>query len=269
MTNPSPEKPISENPTNPMRTGTTSEQRRSVLRTLLGFGISASAAGLLGACASSSSSRPVSRVGEPLGYDPNVAPVAKTPVITTKYRPLPHSSLSGASLSSAAIDRREWARFGPNPRLADRMGRITRITIHHDGINAFTSTDTGDAARRLEQIRRAHVARGWADIGYHFAVDPAGRVWEGRPLDLQGAHVGGHNPGNLGIVVMGNYEIQRPTRASVQSLEALVRERMAYYDVDPRRVRTHREYKPTACPGRHLQREIDVSRAPGGAIATA
>ena len=30
------------------------------------------------------------------------------------------------------------------------------------------------------------------DVGYHYAVDRAGRVWECRPLTWQGAHVRNH-----------------------------------------------------------------------------
>ena len=206
----------------------------------------------------------VSRVGEPIGADPRVRPIQRTP------SPSPRGTYRGAtSAANNAIDRRDWARYGPNPSRADRMNGIRRITIHHDGMDAFTSTSGDAAARRLESVRRAHVGRGWADIGYHFAIDPAGRVWEGRPIDLQGAHVKHHNEHNLGVMVMGNYELQRPTDGTVRSLEGFVAGWLHDLGLGPGDVRTHRELAATACPGRFLQRRVDVSRSPGGAIATA
>ena len=68
-------------------------------------------------------------------------------------------------------------------------------------------------------IRRGHVNHnGWADIGYHFAVDRAGRVWSCRPLVWQGAHVKDRNEGNIGVLVLGNFEIERPTSAQLNAL---------------------------------------------------
>ena len=90
------------------------------------------------------------------------------------------------------ISRSTWARGMPIPGNMNRMTPVQRITIHHDGMNAFTTTSRSSAAARLERIRRGHLARGpqrWGDIGYHYAIDPSGRTWECRPLSWQGAHV--------------------------------------------------------------------------------
>ena len=235
--------------------------RRDALAWILKAGGAVTIGSFLAACQTPSR---ISRVGEPIGADPRVRPIDETPI--------PGPRVVGRRTGGAApgaIDRRDWARYGPNPRRADRMRGVHRITIHHDGMDVFASTSRDAAARRLESIRRAHVGRGWADIGYHFAIDPAGRVWEGRPLDLQGAHVKHHNAHNLGVLVMGNYERQRPSEATVRGLESFVAAQLAAFGVDPAEVRTHRELAATACPGRFLQRRVDVSRRPGGAIATA
>jgi len=241
------------------RTAGHDRARRDALALILKAGGAISLGSMLAACQSTIS---VSRVGEPIGADPRVRPIQTTP------RPRARTGVRTA-VAPSAIDRRDWARYGPNPRRADRMNGIRRLTIHHDGMDAFTSSSSDAAARRLESIRRAHVGRGWADIGYHFAIDPAGRVWEGRPIDLQGAHVKHHNEHNLGVLVMGNYERQRPTDATIRGLESFVAAQLAAMGIDPDEVRTHRELAATACPGRFLQRRVDVSRSPGGAIATA
>ncbi|QYK49808.1 MAG: N-acetylmuramoyl-L-alanine amidase [Phycisphaeraceae bacterium] len=165
--------------------------------------------------------------------------------------------------------RSEWTRATPIAALADPMGRIGRITIHHDGMTPFYSVNKADAARRLESIRNSHVQRGWADIGYHYIIDPSGRVWQGRPINLQGAHVKDENPGNLGIMVMGNFDSQRPTPAALNSLDQFVAVQMRQYRLSVRNVYTHQELRPTACPGRSLQAYMTQTRAMSGRMAKA
>ncbi len=164
------------------------------------------------------------------------------------------SGQAANAVPAGIISRTQWAKRGPNPRLANSMGSISRITVHHDGMNAFTSTTRSAASRRLENIRAAHVGKGWADIGYHYVIDPAGRVWQARPTSLQGAHVRQNNPGNLGIMVMGNYNKQQVSPASRSSLQSTLSTFMRQYRVPRSRVFTHQELVATACPGTSLQR---------------
>lgn len=220
--------------------------RRDTLRA--GLAVAAGVALGLGPAACAPRGRVYSR--PPLPGDPVVRPIDG--VDDRVLRP--------AAVSPAIIARSEWATTGPNTRLADRMAPITHITVHHDGMNTFTSGARSAAANRLESIRRAHRSRGWADIGYHYAVDPAGRVWAGRSMSLQGAHVRDHNRGNIGVLVMGNYENQAPTASTVSALTTLLASLRDTHGVPQSRVRTHREWAPTACPGRTLQPIMDRIR---------
>ncbi|MBZ0173103.1 MAG: peptidoglycan recognition protein family protein, partial [Phycisphaerales bacterium] len=86
---------------------------------------------------------------------------------------------------------------------------------------------------------------------------------------LQGAHVKDHNPNNLGVVMLGNFENQRPTDAAIHSLDTLVTMKMDEFRLPVNDVYTHREWAPTACPGRHLQSHMQVARARGGVIHAA
>lgn len=170
---------------------------------------------------------------------------------------------------SGVIMRTRWASAGPVVALADPMGAVSTITVHHDGMSPFTSTRQSDAMSRLESIRNAHRGNGWADIGYHYAIDPAGRVYECRPIRFQGAHVKDHNPHNLGILVMGNFMEQRPTSSALAALDAFVADRMKAYRVPISRVYTHQELRPTACPGVSLQRYMIQTRSGKGGMARA
>ena len=52
------------------------------------------------------------------------------------------------------------------------------IVLHHTG------AEEKDAA----QVRRYHLSLGWRDVGYNYILERDGRVVEGRPPDIPGAH---------------------------------------------------------------------------------
>jgi len=83
-------------------------------------------------------------------------------------------------------------------------------------------------------------------------IDYSGRIWEGRSLKYQGAHVSSRNPGNIGVVLLGNFEIQKPSAAQKATLVKLVTELRRYYGVSRRRIYGHRDLDSTLCPGRNL-----------------
>ena len=165
---------------------------------------------------------------------------------------------------SQVLPRSAWAHGQPVPTRMNRMSSIRFITVHHDGMDPFFATDRATVAAHLEGIRRLHRRKGWGDIGYHFAVDRAGRVWEGRPLHWQGAHVKDHNPGNIGVVVLGNFDQQQPSVAQLDGVRRHLLTLMRVYNVPLERVHTHQEWgAPTACPGKKLQKSLLRLRSTG------
>lgn len=234
-------------------------------RQFLQVGLATSAVAFLAGC-EGGGGKPASLPGPSWPSDSNRRPVPE-PRSASTPRSSPASPSS--SVPQGVIARTEWTRAQPIRALADPMGRIDKVTIHHDGMTPFYSTGKSDAARRLESIRNSHVSKGWADIGYHYVIDPAGRVWQGRPISLQGAHVKDGNPGNLGIMVMGNFDSQSPTPAALSTLDQFVAFQMRQYRISVRGIYTHQELRPTACPGRSLQAYMTMTRASNGRMARA
>lgn len=180
--------------------------------------------------------------------------------------PIPPTPTVTPGLTSA-MARRTWAKGIPIPSRMNRMDPPSKITIHHDGMSPFAGTSRSSVADRIELIRVSHLKRDggnrWGDIGYHFVVDRSGRVWQARPVSYQGAHVKHQNEANIGVLCLGNFEVQSPSRSQVQRLEKLVIELRGQYGVPVSRVYTHRELDSTKCPGRNLQNAVQASRSAG------
>lgn len=120
------------------------------------------------------------------------------------------------------------------------------IVIHHVGI---PDGDTPAAA-----IHRAHLANGWAGIGYHYVIRKDGTIERGRPLATVGAHAEGQNYHTVGINVTGNFDKEIPTPAQIHALEGLVAWLCKTYDITPgpSTIVGHRDVNSTDCPGQHL-----------------
>jgi N-acetylmuramoyl-L-alanine amidase-like protein len=175
----------------------------------------------------------------------------------------------GPILGPEPIPRKAW-NAAPTRPAAKPMGVPFRITVHHTG-RPFTSAAAAITASKISAIQRDHQVRsGWADIAYHFVIDRAGRTWQGRVLSLQGAHAGNDaaNRGNIGVCLLGNFDVQRPTPEQAEATRALILQLENRFRIGPESVFAHREVRAahglgsTGCPGRHLQSLVDELRRP-------
>jgi len=162
------------------------------------------------------------------------------------------------------LDRRAW-KAAPMKANWDPMTTPYRITIHHTA-EPFHGTSVADTIGQMQFLQRLHqVDKGWADLGYHYLIDPSGRLIEGRPMKAQGAHAyKKNNIGNIGICVIGNFvaqpqrgseyaRAQAPTAAQLATLERVVDELREVYGIVPRQVEGHQDLRSTACPGPRLE----------------
>jgi N-acetyl-anhydromuramyl-L-alanine amidase AmpD len=129
------------------------------------------------------------------------------------------------------------------------------IIIHH------TATDIGNALL----VNRSHHDRGfWNGIGYHFIIDN-GTLGKGdgqievspRWIKQQvGAHckAGGMNDIGIGVALVGNFNIDLPTNAQIQSLDYLLRTLSRQYRIDLNHIKGHKgiDGASTDCPGKRF-----------------
>jgi hypothetical protein len=241
--------------------------RRSLLKGLTGAG----AAAFLSGCAGT---RRISQdFPGPVWPHEEPSPVINTqPPATISQAPAPQVPAPRPTQAPGpvqVIPRSAWTRAQPKWQYSKPMNGVQRITVHHDAINTRGERGQSFAVERLNTVRRGHLDRGptWVDIGYHYVIDPDGRVWEGRPIRVEGAHVAETNDHNLGIMLMGNFEEQRPTSQQLSALDQFLAQQMRQYRVPMGRVYTHKELKPTECPGEHLQAYMGQTRGSRGRLA--
>jgi N-acetylmuramoyl-L-alanine amidase len=147
-----------------------------------------------------------------------------------------------------------------NPWYVRPLRRWKHIVIHH------SATSVGNAG----VFDRAHRARGWDELGYHFVITngqggPDGAVAIGSRWRSQkhGAHCGNtpaneYNEVGIGICLVGDFTDHLPTEAQTESLKKLVGFLIRTYAIDPGDVIGHQDAPGahTECPGRMLHARL-------------
>ena len=168
---------------------------------------------------------------------------------------------SGTVPKPVVISREDWGADPPDGQYSNHP-YYDKLTLHHAACCSAENIEEG-----LEQVKWIQYfhqnGRGWMDIGYHFLVDRAGNIYQGRPETVLGAHVGGANTGNIGVCLLGCYHppedncYQTMTDESRDALVKLYGWISDTYGQDPGALLGHRDYfGTTACPGNNVWNEI-------------
>ena len=164
------------------------------------------------------------------------------------------------------ISRTEWGARPPTHDYSLHPYYI-KLTLHHAA--GFSADNIDEGKEQLRAIQDLHqVVRGWSDIGYHFVVDKAGNIYQGRPETVIGAHVLDNNTGNIGVCVLGCYHPPELycgdwlTDATTNSLVALYAWISGEYNYDPNVLKGHRDYpyNDTSCPGNNVYEKLSWFR---------
>lgn len=132
------------------------------------------------------------------------------------------------------------------------MRKIKEIIVHcsdtREG-NPFTVAD----------IDRWHRKKGWKGCGYHYVITLDGKVEQGRPVQIAGAHCTGRNSESLGICYIGGRDLvgkikDTRTEAQKKAMVTLIRQLMQTHGISIKDVRCHNEFSTKACPSFSVQK---------------
>ncbi len=160
--------------------------------------------------------------------------------------------------------RLRWTReYSPHVKL---------LVVHHTAVEVG-----GDDRSGIERIRALYqyhaVNRGWGDIGYHFLIDEDGQIYEGKSGGdyVVGGHAYCHNIGSIGVSLLGNFQVEKPTQKQLKSLQWLLQDLAEKYDIDLDRqvqfhgktlepIVGHGELLSTECPGYYVEGSMSQIR---------
>jgi hypothetical protein len=154
------------------------------------------------------------------------------------------------------VTRSAWG--WTDSEIASSRHTISRITIHHGGVEFADDRDPVEYLRSLQKWSRTD--KGWPDIPYHFVVDLDGNIYEARPLDIAGDTNTSYDPsGHALIVVTGNYDNRELSTRQLESVAALAAYVASEYSVALQDIKGHRDYAPaeTSCPGADIYRYLE------------
>jgi hypothetical protein len=192
---------------------------------------------------------------------PAPAPVPPGPVAKAPALPPPSKTIVPPKIAANTSVPRDWV-----PPVAPRPWRW--IVIHH------SATTTGGAAA----FDKMHRAKGWDELGYDFVIgngtDTAdGQIEVGPRWTKQkyGAHAktpdNRFNEYGIGICLVGNFDLERPTSKQMQSLTKLVSYLERTYHISSAHVLGHKDTKSTDCPGKYLFERLDLVRRQAAQLA--
>ncbi|MET9853856.1 peptidoglycan recognition protein [Streptomyces sp. NPDC006450] len=210
-------------------------------------------------------------------------------------------STADAVLADSRLEAAAAPYIGPRPRIVTRKGwgadeslrektfvytnTVKAAFVHHTA--SGNNYACKDAPAVLRSLYRYHVvSSGWRDIGYNFAVDKCGTVYEGRAGGVAkavlGAHTMGFNTDSMGVAVIGTFASTAPPKAAVDAVARLTAWKLGLFGADPRAKTTlrsgggnlfakgsnvrlnvisgHRDGFATECPGRRLYTQLPPTR---------
>lgn len=150
---------------------------------------------------------------------------------------------------------------------AMNMSRMRGVVAHYPAAGKDIGViSQASECSRLRGWRNYHVSgRGWADLGYNFAIGQSGRIYEGRGLRV-GAHATGHNSTTVGVlfIVGDNEPLTQAARDSFKALRAYLRKKGVGAGVWG-----HQQMSgaSTRCPGPYIMGDIRAGRLSGGSSA--
>ena len=151
--------------------------------------------------------------------------------------------------------------------------KIDLLVVHHTAV--AVKGDTRSGVERVRAIYQYHAKnKGWGDVGYHYLIDEDGQIYEGKSGGdyVVGGHAYCHNVNTIGIALLGNFEVEKPSQDQMKALQWLLDNLADKYDVNLDENATyhgqtysspilgHGDLLSTSCPGWYVRQTLPQVR---------
>lgn len=126
----------------------------------------------------------------------------------------------------------------------------TKIIWHHSAVNS-----TGNQLKGINNYhRQKHFPKSKLGyhVGYHYLIEYSGEVIQTRNENEKGFHARGQNQNSIGICMSGNFSLFLPSKEQKENIKLLISQIMKRWNIPAERIKTHRQYNATECPGKLL-----------------
>ena len=162
------------------------------------------------------------------------------------------------TVASLPVDRAAMRETGT---ASDRLRvphRINKITLHHTGSSEPLTEDNDPKAVLRGLYNWGAEEQNWWDVPYHFLIGLDGTIYEGRDSNFAGETNTSYDPrGHLQISVMGNYNLQEPTKEQIEAIAEMMAYAKKKYGLSTDDIYGHDDWANTSCPGTYLRPYLD------------
>lgn len=127
-----------------------------------------------------------------------------------------------------------------------------QIVIHH---TASLTTYTLDQMNADHKAKFGLISSLGGYIAYHYVIEANGKITQTRRDNEIGCHCP-PNEGRIGICLVGNFQLIKPTPEQIVSLSKVVESLQKTYNINE--VWGHRDCRKTECPGDNLYMYVQL-----------
>jgi hypothetical protein len=164
------------------------------------------------------------------------------------------------------LSRQQWQANEPVSMMTPHRPQF--ITLHHTAMKQNAEKSLKEKMQWLQNYsQHEEVLAGgqkkptWPDVPYHFLIAVDGQVAEGRNIGFVGdSNAEFDSTGHISVTLEGNFEKEEPTPEQMDSTRKVISFLAKKYHVPLEKIKAHRDYAQTACPGKNLYRRMDEIR---------